>query len=235
MICCADRLISVGERPRKLWPAPIVALHHPISGQASYTGVAEGDAMISLADFSKLEDAVRWGALDATRQAQLMAELAARPELARYADEDGATLLMVAAHAGNLEAVTLLCRQGADPKAVNLSGENALTSAVQGALDEPVDNRPGIVKVLIAHGADPNQAGEQGCNALHWAVIHGLPELVQALLEGGGDPAVCIDDRPGSGVNVTELAASSRCRGRPEQRKAIQKMLADKLGRRDGL
>src|SRR5262249_40693419 len=45
-----------------------------------------------------------------------------------------------------------------------------------------------VVRLLLAHGADPN-AREAGDNTypLHWAAAYGNVEIVRALLDGGGD------------------------------------------------
>lgn len=44
------------------------------------------------------------------------------------------------------------------------------------------------VKLILAHGADPNTANDRGQTPLAGAVFKGYPEVVQALVAAGADP-----------------------------------------------
>ncbi|KAF8155209.1 ankyrin repeat-containing domain protein, partial [Mycena galopus ATCC 62051] len=56
------------------------------------------------------------------------------------------------------------------------------TAALQGNLE--------IVKLLLAHGADPNIEGGRYGSALQAGVVSGNTEIVKALLEGGANVGV---------------------------------------------
>lgn len=46
----------------------------------------------------------------------------------------------------------------------------------------------GLVKELVAKGADPNRVNDQGQSPLAGAVFKGHDEVVRVLVEGGADP-----------------------------------------------
>ena len=65
------------------------------------------------------------------------------------ANENGTTLLMVAARRGNLESVRALLKRGADPRARDHDGQTVLHYAL------PSKNRA-LISELLRAGADPH-------------------------------------------------------------------------------
>jgi ankyrin repeat protein len=111
-------------------------------------------------------------------------------ELAHAWSPDGFTALHYAAFFGQQDAARILLERGA---AVGLVARNAtihvtpLHSAASGA-------HPGIVRLLLEHGADPNAGQDGGFTPLHSAAANDDRESVEALLEAGGDPALANDE-----------------------------------------
>lgn len=111
-------------------------------------------------------------------------------ELARSWSPDGFTALHYAAFFGQEDAARILLERGAE---VGLVARNAtirvtpLHSAASGA-------HPGIVRLLLEHGADPNAGQDGGFTPLHSAAANDDRETVEALLEAGADPALANDE-----------------------------------------
>ena len=112
------------------------------------------------------------------------------PELVTSWSSDGFTALHLAAFFGQEEAAKILVERGAE---VNLVARNAnihvtpLQSAAAGS-------HPGIVKLLLEHGADPNAAQDGGFTPLHSAAQNDDRESAEALLEAGADPSLANDE-----------------------------------------
>src|SRR5262249_52236934 len=120
--------------------------------------------------------ASRGGALDAMRA---LLDGGADPD-ARDGS-NGWTPLLHAIHKQQLEAVRLLLDRGVDP---NQSAR--LTTPLMMAAAEP---DPAIVKLLLAHGADPAVRGSGGSTALTVAVSGGALSDIDRPLFGGCHPA----------------------------------------------
>jgi hypothetical protein len=106
-------------------------------------------------------------------------------ELAAYVDagispdltnDNGDSLLMLAAYHGHAETVGALVARGADPNRANDRGQTPLAGAVFKA-------EPEVIRVLVAAGADP--AGGSP-SALATAQMFERPDLAELL---GGSPA----------------------------------------------
>jgi ankyrin repeat protein len=82
---------------------------------------------------------------------------------------------------------------GADPRAEAADGFPPLISA----LGTERADRMEILRLLLAHGADPEQRGVNDWTALHYAVVRRDLPAVELLLAHGADPAARtrIDDR----------------------------------------
>ena len=112
------------------------------------------------------------------------------PDLAHSWSPDGFTALHYAAFFGQEDSARTLLERGA---AVGLVARNAnihvtpLHSAASGA-------HPGIVRLLLEHGADPNTGQDGGFTPLHSAAANDDRESVEALLEAGADPALTNDE-----------------------------------------
>ncbi|MCH7847244.1 MAG: ankyrin repeat domain-containing protein [Planctomycetes bacterium] len=100
------------------------------------------------------------------------------------ADQDGATLLGIAARAKQAEVVRMLLEAGAKIEARDQKGRMPLLAAVQ-TRDSSVE----VVRALIAKGADVNTRGTMiGGTPLSWAAgPFSNPEIVAALVAGNAD------------------------------------------------
>jgi ankyrin repeat protein len=142
---------------------------------------------------------------------------------------DGMSALVLAAHSGNGSGAELLLEKGADPNAAGI-GYTALHAAV-------LRSDIGLVKALLAHGANPNAEITKGTplrrNSQDWnlpATLIGAtpfwlaakfvePEIMRALLAGGADPAISLRD------GTTALMAAAGLR-EPAARDADRRGLA---------
>jgi len=100
-------------------------------------------------------------------------------------------LLRAAARSGDVLGAKMLLVLGTDPDAADPDGTTPVTLAT-------VYSSPGVVRVLLAHGADPKRANR----ALQLAVAQGKEETVVLLLEAGVDVDAACD-----GLTPLQLAA----------------------------
>ena len=110
--------------------------------------------------------------------------LAADRDLANQYSGDGFTGLGFAAFFGHVEVARALLAANADAK---LAARNAL--AVSPLHSACAARSVGIVKLLLAHGADPNAVEGSGLTPLHTAAGLGERELIALLLAAGADRA----------------------------------------------
>lgn len=97
-------------------------------------------------------------------------------------DRCGWTALMKAAANGHLEMLEALLARGADTEHRDQAGYTPLLVAV-------VNNQAATSQALLAAGADVDAVDDEaGWSSLTWAAKDGRPELVELLLEHGGDP-----------------------------------------------
>jgi ankyrin repeat protein len=132
---------------------------------------------------------------------------------ANDAQPDGVSALVLAAHSGNGDVGALLLDHGADPNAFG-SGYSAMHAAI-------LKSDLGLVKALLARGANPNVRITRGTpmrrDTTDWnlpATLIGStpyllaarflePEILTALVAGGADPAMTMTD----GATALMLAA----------------------------
>jgi ankyrin repeat protein len=100
--------------------------------------------------------------------------------------------------AGNVQRFFEACAKGeidtlrsllaSDPALVRAAHTNEPHGGWTGLHEAAKQGQAGAVRVLLAHGANPN-AREEGDNTypLHWAAAHRDVESVRALLDAGGD------------------------------------------------
>jgi len=111
--------------------------------------------------------------------------------------------LCSAAKSGDESLVESLLEQGADPNAVDESGQTALMGAVFDSPGGP--SKTGIVELLLKRGADPNTRNPYGITALIFAAASPSPSAstnVKILIERGAR----VDDW-GNGVTALINAA----------------------------
>lgn len=117
--------------------------------------------------------------------AQVIRALLAAGADPRYATKDGDTPTLYAAREGNTVTLRILleaCRALADEPGPN--GEVPLCAAA-------VWQRRGAVRLLLAHGADPNRReAPHGWTALHYAAHGGSVACAEILLDHGADPCL---------------------------------------------
>jgi len=136
-------------------------------------------------------------------------------------DPDGTTALVFAIINAHFDLAAMLADKGADPNVVDESGMAALYAAVDMHTLGPMISRPppklvdeldaeGIVRVLLTHGADPNQRlkkpvlgrhhdggdaslGEGTTPLMRAAKANDLP-VMKSLLEAGASPFLTLKD-----------------------------------------
>ena len=96
---------------------------------------------------------------------------------------NGHTLLMYAAHKGNLTFVNLLIEAGADVNAQTGTNENDGTALIFAAQSQA----PECLKSLIAAGADLNKQGRNGNTTLVEAIEANDDQCVELLIKSGAD------------------------------------------------
>ncbi|MEU9283886.1 ankyrin repeat domain-containing protein [Streptomyces sp. NPDC048275] len=117
---------------------------------------------------------------------------------AESVDEDGQTVLYLAAVSDQPGIVRLLLAAGAEPDRLSQGTDAPLCGAACGGHTE-------VVHALLAAGAGPDTVEAFGFTALTWAVRRGQVAVVTELLAGGADP-----DRPGPTGEPPLVAAARR-------------------------
>jgi ankyrin len=105
---------------------------------------------------------------------------AGREELNYTVLRGGATPLLFAARAGEVESAQLLLKAGADANDSQPDGVSALVLAAHSGNGH-------VAALLLEHGADPNAFGS-GYTAMHAAILRSDLNLVKALLARGANP-----------------------------------------------
>jgi ankyrin repeat protein len=120
---------------------------------------------------------------------QLKKLLQADPARIGSYSPDGFTPLHLAGFFSQPEAVAELLRSGADADAVATNGSRlaVINSAA-------ASRNSGIVKLILAAGANPNTQQHGGYTALHAAAQHNDREMIGALLDAGADPSIRTDE-----------------------------------------
>jgi ankyrin repeat protein len=96
--------------------------------------------------------------------------------------DDGNNLLFEAAGRGNKEAVRLLIKHGAN---ANVAGSGGLVPLHDAVIDKYMG--PDVIYALLDGGADPNKADPSGATVMQWALLAQPVEVLERLLEAGGD------------------------------------------------
>lgn len=106
---------------------------------------------------------------------------------------DGFTPLGLAAFFGQVDVLTWLLTEGADP---NKPAENemAVYPINSAAAHREKTAASMMVSLLVAQDAEVNVAQHGGWTPLHQAASHGDMQMVKFLLESGADPSLESDD-----------------------------------------
>ncbi len=132
-----------------------------------------------------LHEAVTFHDLDALRAAIERAE--------GMVDEPNGshqTALMLAADAGDTDAVRLLLAAGADARATagTEGGAQTMTMTLETPLHYAArSGHADVARLLLDAGADPNATTAEGYTPLHWAVYAASLDAVVALLDAGAE------------------------------------------------
>ena len=113
----------------------------------------------------------------------------------------GYSPLVSAVHYGDLEMIQILLDYGVDVNA-QCFGSTPLSYA----LTRRRSNNPGVVRLLLDHGADPNIPTQDGSIPLYQAIENGEIEVIRALIEYGASVEVEDDE----GVTPLDVAWGGR-------------------------
>jgi ankyrin repeat protein len=160
--------------------------------------------------------------IDANDNARLSAYLVGRPQGASARNLQNVSAIMYALYRRNHDAVKMLRDRllSLDLWEASALGE---MQTVRGLVQDPackIDElspdglsalqlasffgRPGVVEILLAHGADPNvvSTNAQRICALHGATVGRHAEIVEQLIAAGAD----VDARQANGQTALEIA-----------------------------
>jgi hypothetical protein len=176
--------------------------------------------------FRRIDDAFRRGDLDALRQALDNPASVPNGDLG----QSFGTCLVYAIYHSPLAFIRTLLEIGADPNVPKDDGFPPLIAALSLTRSTPgstarsdVDD---ILRLLLTHGADPNQRGLNDYTPLHMAVAEANLLAVHRLLDAGADPdlATRIDacetpEQMARAAGLTDIEAVLARRGRPLQQR----------------
>lgn len=98
---------------------------------------------------------------------------------------DGITTLMMAAMTNRVQVIEALLDHGAT---IDLRAPDGLTALLAACAGARTTRETSAIELLLARGANPNLANDEGNDALMLCSRHGLVEAVIALLRAGADP-----------------------------------------------
>ena len=164
---------------------------------------------------------------------------------------------VVACYDGNVDAVTLMLKSGRIDGNTSTSGQSALCAAaagVRGGRPQSDAIKVDLIRLLCAHGADPNRFNWRKWSPLHYAILNGSAVVATELLDQGADvdalfdaatPLVLVacedpryptpvssssvDDRPYGGVAVRlSMAEQTHTPLTPVARRKLMRLLLDR-------
>lgn len=164
-----------------LVPKPHQVLH-TLLGKIPY--LAPRPSGRSLADFEAMINqtwdgttAAHYAAAQAGNALEVMLPYVTDIDLA---DDEGATLLILAAQAGAVKGVSLLLKAGAEVNKMNQWKQSALYCALH-------SNSVEVVELLLKHGANPNMPADTGHSPLEVTIGKNNVEFAKVLLEYSPD------------------------------------------------
>ena len=103
-------------------------------------------------------------------------------------NKDNCTALMLAYSKGNVDAIKILLKAGADPNIADANGDTLSHYAVRGNASKEV------LQNIIDHGADVNVTNNENQTALLLACEDGNENAITVLLKAGADPNIADAD-----------------------------------------
>ena len=150
---------------------------------------------------AEIHDAAEHGDLETVKS--LMSQ---DPQLLEVRDENGHTPYLCAAASGDIATARYLADLGADIRAVNNRGNNALALA-------SYFGRPEMVTYLYEQGLDVNNVNVSGFTPFLYAAYMNRPEIVRFLAAHGADKDVCEQQNGGSAMHwACSRTDSSMCK-----------------------
>ncbi|KAG2500435.1 hypothetical protein HYH03_002003 [Edaphochlamys debaryana] len=138
----------------------------------------EAGARIDVQDSTGTTPLVLAASLSHNSLCELLLGAGADANIPRFGSKDSA--LHIAARSGFLATTRLLLDNGANPDAVNESGETPLSAAIDARHYDCAD-------AIIRAGAKLDGADSRGDTLLHKAALRGDEQAVRLLIEGGAD------------------------------------------------
>jgi ankyrin repeat protein len=173
------------------------------TGQADY---AAGLLALDPPDFFLAADLGRLDVIDAS--------LGQEPGLAWRFDDRGSSALHGSCYWGQVQAAQRLLVAGADPSAptrdefLQIAPLGSAIATTPG-VPQPSDNEDvvlALVRLLLEHGADPDQSRRDGMTPLHSAAWRGCARVVQELLDAGASPSAVATAGPHQGQTPADTA-----------------------------
>ena len=96
------------------------------------------------------------------------------------------TALMIACWKGNVDAINVLLKAGADSSIANANRDTCLTVATDRCLSKD------LLQAIIDHGAEVNATNKQSLTALMLASWKGYVDAINLLLTAGADPNIAL-------------------------------------------
>jgi ankyrin repeat protein len=121
-------------------------------------------------------------------------------------DYRGKTPLHYAAGMGLLSLVELLIEKGADPKSLDVFGENALHHISSGGGSSPEEDQVAIVRRLIAVGLNVDSVGNAKRTPLYYAAGRGKLSVTKELLDAGADASKAAAGQLGTPIDAASEA-----------------------------
>ena len=103
---------------------------------------------------------------------------------------------VVACYDGNVDAVAFMLKSGRFDGNTSTSGQSALCAAaagVRGGRPQSDEIKVRLIRLLCAHGADPNRFNWRKWSPLHYAILNGSAVVATELLDQGADVDALFD------------------------------------------
>ena len=163
----------------------------------AFCHVAHTQERDTLEQFREGIDSVESQSLASDSTGLIMSIIPYPVDTSYFSDESDGFNLILAAEQGDLVAMEILLRRGADVTETTWDGVTAL---MYGAAAGDVE----AARLLLVHGTDVNKVPDNGMTALIGAVRSGSYQVAELLLENGADP----DHIDSDGLNALMYAVA---------------------------